>query len=199
MTKAIAEKVAVDTNFLVALLDDKLNADDRARLDDFIAKIEKGKGKLIVPMPVLAEFLAGADHAGLEHADALERRAYVEIAPFDRKSATECALLESAAFGRAAVAKEKGEDASAAKKDSKTASRQKVKVDRQIVAIAKAFGAKTIISNDGDVRTHALRAGISHLYLRDLPLPPSAAQGKLDLAPSATLEKGARPPDQTPA
>lgn len=186
MSKPVPDKVAVDTNFLVALLDESLNADDRARLDDFVATIEKSRGKLIIPMPVLAEFLAGADHAGLEHADALEHRAYVEIAPFDRKSASECALLESAAFGRAAVAKSKGKDSAAAKKDGDTASRQKVKVDRQIVAIAKAFGAKTIISNDDGVRTHALRAGISHMKVSELPLPPSAAQRKLDLVPNPT-------------
>ena len=187
MTKPIPEKVAVDTNFLVALLDGALAGDDRLRIDDFIAKMEKSKGQLIIPMPVIAEFLAGADHAGLEHLEKLERRAYVEVASFDRRSATECALLDSAALGRAVAAKESGKDATAAKKDGSAGSRQKVKVDRQIVAIAKAYGARTIISNDGDVRTCALRAGIQHLQLRDLPLPDSSKQGKLDLAPQSAV------------
>jgi predicted nucleic acid-binding protein len=173
------QKVAVDTNFLVALVDPKLSADSRARIDAFLADMEKKKGQIVVPMPALAEFLAGADQAGLEYMDKLERRACIEVAPFDRRSATECALLDAAALGRAAQALAEGKDAQAAKKDGGVGSRQKVKVDRQIVAIAKACGARAVISGDDGVRACALRAGLQSWTIHDLPLPDSARQSQL--------------------
>lgn len=177
------QKVAVDTNFLVALVDSNLCDDDRARIDEFVASMEKSKGQVVIPMPALAEFLAGAEQAGLEYLDKLERKTYIEVAPFDRKAATECALLDAAAYGRATRAAANGTDVAAAKKDGGNGNRQKVKVDRQIVAIAKACGAKAIISADDGVRAAALRAGIQHWTIADLPLPDSARQHKLPLDP----------------
>lgn len=175
------EKIAVDTNFLVALVDDALNDDDRARLDELVAQVDKVKGQIVIPMPALAEFLAGAEQAGLEYLDRLERKAYIEVAPFDRKAATECALLEAAAYGRATHAASNGKSAAAAKKDGVNGTRQKVKVDRQIVAIAKACGARVIISADDGVRAAALRAGVKHMTIQDLPLPDTVRQHKLPL------------------
>lgn len=176
--------MAVDTNFLVALVKLDLSVDDRARINGFIEDMDKRKGQLVIPMPVLAEFLAGADQAGLEYVDKLERKAYVEVAAFDRKAATECALLEAASFGRANYAASNGGDPAAAKRDGGTGTRQKVKVDRQIVAIAKACGVKAIISEDDGVRAAALRAGIKHLTIQDLALPESARQQHLPLESS---------------
>lgn len=183
MSKATArfEKVAVDANVLVALVDAALSTDDRARLDEFVSQMDKAKGQIVIPMPALAEFLAGADMAGLEYLDKLERKAYIEVAPFDRKAATECALLEAASHGRATQAAANGKSAAAAKKDGSNGSRQKVKVDRQIVAIAKACGARAIVSGDDGVRAAALRAGVQPMTIQELPLPDSARQHKLPL------------------
>lgn len=182
MSKASGfEKVAVDTNFLVALVDSALNDDDRARLEEFVTQMDKAKGQIVIPMPALAEFLAGAEQAGLEYLDRLERKAYVEVAPFDRRAATECALLEAAAYGRATKAIASGKNAAVAKKDGVNGTRQKVKVDRQIVAIAKACGARAIISGDEGVRAAALRAGVKPMTIHELPLPDSARQHKLPL------------------
>jgi hypothetical protein len=179
-------KVAVDANFLIALRDPKLSEDDRTRLDHLIAMIERSRGQLIVPMPALAEFLVGADRAGLEYVNKLERRAWVDLAPFDRAAAFECAQLDRAALGGAALAAKKGQDAIAGKKDGVQAQWQKIKIDRQLVAIAKSRGANQFISADDGVRSNAQRVGIRAMTIPELELPDSSRQSKFSFDPQAT-------------
>lgn len=161
--------VAVDANFLVQALSGKRTTDDYHRASHLLARIEKTRGQLIVPMPALAEYLVLADAASLPILDQLERKAFVRAAPFDRPAATECSQMDAAALGR-------GD-----KKDGAPESWQKVKIDRQVVAIAKATGAELIITSDVGVRTSAMRVGIPSLAVSELSLPPEVMQGKLRL------------------
>jgi hypothetical protein len=69
------------------------------------------------------------------------------------------------------------------KKDSIDQPWQKIKIDRQIIAIAKANGAKLIISMDTGVQTNAKRVGISTIDIQGLELPESAKQKVLPLKP----------------
>jgi hypothetical protein len=50
------------------------------------------------------------------------------------------------------------------------------KNDRQIVAIARVCGARTIYSDDGHVASLAKDAKINIITIWELPLPPAAAQ-----------------------
>lgn len=174
---ALPKRILVDANFLVALVNPKLAEELRLRLISLVEQIEAQRCMLIVPMPALAEYLVGADIAGVESVNALERKAYVMMANFDRAAAFECATLDSAALGR-------GD-----KKDGSEAAWQKVKVDRQLIAIGKANGAQLIISADKGVKNAALRAGLPCLSIAELPLSPDKAQRKLDL-----LETGKKQP-----
>ena len=54
---------------------------------------------------------------------------------------------------------------------------QKIKVDEQIVAIAKTHFAALIVSNDGDVKKLSDAANIVIKGLEDLDLPPLPPQG----------------------
>ena len=49
---------------------------------------------------------------------------------------------------------------------------QKVKFDRQIVAIAKVRGATEIYSDDQDIATFGADAGIPVCPVAEVPLPP---------------------------
>jgi hypothetical protein len=51
---------------------------------------------------------------------------------------------------------------------------QKVKFDRQIVAIAKAHEVKTIYSDDPHIKKHGEDCGLEVLQLADLPVRPAA-------------------------
>lgn len=164
----LPDKVAVDANFLVKGLDRKRkNQWERAQY--LLERLQKKRGQLIIPMPALAEYLVMADLAAARLMEELERKAFVRPEPFDRKAAQECSQLDAAALGR--------KD----KKDGLKEHWQKIKIDRQNVAIAKACGAGMIVSDDEGVIANALRVGIRAVKLADLPISPDSMQGRLPL------------------
>lgn len=57
----------------------------------------------------------------------------------------------------------------------------KIKFDRQIVAIAKVAAATAIYSDDRQLRTFAEQQGLSVIGLADLPVPEFARQPELPL------------------
>ena len=62
----------------------------------------------------------------------------------------------------------------------------KIKYDRQIVAIAKVEGVKTLYSDDKNIYKFAGRYGITVIRIADLPLPPEERQPELGLQDGAT-------------
>lgn len=165
--------VIIDANVLIALVSKKTHPDDLARLEGLLVDVSKTKSHIGIPTPALAEFLVRTDAATQGVFSALERKSAVRVLPFDKKAAYECAQLDRAA-------REKGN-----KRGSATGSAyQKVKVDRQIVAIAKAVGATAIISDDAGLRSVGKDAGLLVRPVCDLPIPESARQHALDLVVS---------------
>jgi len=162
--------VAIDANCLVAWSSQKeKDRDDKARFDDLLRTVSAASGKIIIPMPCFAEYLVGLDEASTEWVNTLERKKSVILAPFDRRAAFECALMDRRAIGQ-------GD-----KKGGRKEPWQHIKIDRQVVAIAKVHQAAQMISNDGGVRTTALSVGMSASKIEELPLPDSAKQVRLDL------------------
>ncbi|MET4798207.1 hypothetical protein [Bradyrhizobium sp. LB11.1] len=145
---------------------------DRAkeRIDYLISRLSKARSKIIIPTPALGEALVRAGAAASQQiVDELQKYAVFSIEPFDTRAA-----LEVAAMSRAALAKGN-------KKANSTAPWQKVKFDRQIVAIAKVHGATEIYSDDGDIAALGVHAKIKVIGLADLPLPPEKDQLDLQL------------------
>jgi predicted nucleic acid-binding protein len=137
-----------------------LVTDAKARIDHLIATMQTAKSRLIIPTPALAEAIVQVDPAvAARFVDRMSKTSSVLLAPFD--------VLE--ALEAAAMAKE--DLASGDKRGGAKGEYQKVKVDRQIVAIAKFHGAAVIYSNDSDVRTLANAQGIRVVGVEDLPLP----------------------------
>jgi hypothetical protein len=103
----------------------------------------------------------------------LERKRALVVAPFDRRSAFECALLDKAALG------------AGDKRGGRKEHWQRIKVDRQIVAVAKANNASILITDDGGLRSTALAVGLLVYGVSELELPDGAKQGKLDFKSAA--------------
>lgn len=164
------KRIVVDANFLVALLNPALDSELKLRISSFVSQIEKQGCFLIIPMPVLAEYLVGADQAALKSLQVLERKKYVIMANFDRTSAYECSQLDRSARGE-------GND----KKDGVEQPWQKIKLDRQVIAVGKASGATMVISRDAGVQSSAARCGMECLWINDLAL--SAEDKQLALLP----------------
>lgn len=140
------------------------DADDRARLEHLLEQVSSSGGRIIIPTPAFAEFLVGVDESAADWINDLDRKQAIYVAPFDRRSAFECSLLDKAAINR-------GD-----KRGGSDKTWQAVKFDRQIVAIARVNQAPVIVTNDRGVRMTATSAGMKALRIAELDLPDSAKQ-----------------------
>ena len=146
----------------------------KERIDYLVHRLGKEKAKIIIPTPVLSEALVKAGAAAsLQIIEELQKHAVFSVEPFDTRAA-----LEAAAMSRAALA-------GGNKKANSKAPWQKVKFDRQIVAIAKVHGATEIYSDDEDIAALGQHAKIKVIRLSDLPLPPDKDQLDFQLEPAA--------------
>lgn len=163
-------KVLIDSNALFDLLDSHIPKSRADRMKGLLEDIDRTYGKLIIPAQVVGEYIAGAGPAGQAILAGLLKNRRVEVASFDHVAATECALMDRAASAtgnkRAPL--------------SRDAIWQKVKVDRQIVAIAKVHGVDLIVSSDGDISKIAHGVGIRSATVKELPLPDWAVQMRIE-------------------
>ncbi|NRF68667.1 PIN domain-containing protein [Aquincola sp. S2] len=166
--------VALDTKCLVCW--SRLDPDDpdRQRFEFLLTRVAAVKGRVVIPTPVVAEFLVGADAGSADWLTTLDRKAAVQVAPFDRRAAMECAQIDRELIRKG--------DKRGGRKDAW----QRIKIDRQVVAIAKVAGATMIISDDAGLCQTAKSLGMQATSVSDLPLPDSARQWKLDLQEGAT-------------
>lgn len=163
--------VVLDNNALVYLLNPKAKQPVRARLNGLLKQVEEEGGRVLIPTPVLAEYLSHVPEVESRRRlmSSFRNSRFVAVVAFDELAAEECALLDSRAR------------ASGDKRVPLAPSTpwQAVKVDRQIVAIAKARGA-SIVSGDGDVLKVAAWAGVKARKVEELPIPESDKQLALD-------------------
>lgn len=122
---------------------------------------------IVIPSPALAEVLVGLGDAGPAVLERVTRSACFKIAAFDTREAVEVAAMTRDAI-RAGD-----------KKDGSPSSWQKVKIDRQIIAIARVQGVQRIYSDDGGVAAFAEKVGIPVIQTWALPLPPEDPQQSL--------------------
>jgi hypothetical protein len=147
-------------------------SDAKERVEYFVKQLEEARAKIIIPTPALSEILvrAGAQ-ASQDIIEEINRSAVFRIESFDTRAA-----IEVAALTRTAIAE--GD-----KKARSTAPWDKVKYDRQIVAIAKVAEATAIYSDDKGIRSIAKSVDIPVISFAELPLPPETAQKELPLGP----------------
>lgn len=166
--------VAVDTGILSLMLHPAANPPndpatkkpvDRSheRIEQLLEDLDTAKERIIIPAPALSEFLVLAGDDGPAYLNELALRSNIYVQPFDQRAAIELAAMELAARG-------KGN-----KRHPVVAltAWQKVKLDRQIVAIAKLHKVHTLYSDDRDVKSIAEDAGIKVISTWDLTLPKS--------------------------
>ena len=158
--------VVLDTTFLSLIFNPRSPAvtrlpipaaDAQARLKAFVHRLDVKREPVVVPTPALAELLVGLSDSVGPVVDRLTKAGPFKLAPFDMRAA-----VELAAMTRSDVA---GGD----KRGGVDAPWQKVKYDRQIVAIAASLNARAICSDDRGVRAFGLRAGLEVIGVADLP------------------------------
>ena len=161
--------IVFDANVLISLSAPQQAADLSERIAGLIQDLTAAKTVIGVPAPAWAEYLCGTDLATSVLIGLLKKRSAIRILPFDEIAATELALFDQ-------MTRAKG-----SKKGASHASWQKIKIDRQILAISKVHSATLIYSEDEGLIVEAGRLGIPVCRTGDIPLKPK--QNDLDLQP----------------
>ncbi len=172
-------KICLDATALMCLLDTRIDKFpsptgpiiDRMqlRMGHLITTTDEVNGSVIVPTPALAELLVGAGVQRAAMLRILEGRRAIRIEPFDKMAAIHCANLDAQAIS------------DGDKRDGARSSWQKVKIDRQIVAIAQVARCERIVTGDPDVEKIAGRAALETTFVWQLDLPPEDAQIDMEL------------------
>lgn len=162
--------LAIDSSALALLVNPAANppndpatgmqlAHARERVEYLIASMTAAD-TLIIPTPVLAEALVRAEDGGPGLLEALAGLARVKVRPFGERAAVETAMMTREAI-------QAGD-----KRSGSEAPWQKVKVDRQVIAVARVEGATSIYADDKDLVAFAKRLGLDAYSTWDLPMPP---------------------------
>jgi len=162
--------VVFDASFLIPLLDEKapeLVPAARKKVRFLLSTINKANEVIVVPTPALSKLLVKAGEAGPEWIRILSKSARFKIAAFETLAAIEAAQMTAGAI------------AAGDKKGGVTSGWQKVKFDRQIIAIARVAGVEYVYSHDPDLKM--LASGNPEVQsFDDLPLPPAGAQADME-------------------
>lgn len=148
----------------------------KERVEFLIKTVEQRKTKIIIPTPALAEVLVHAGSALDQYMELLTKRSVFRIVSFDTRAAVELALMTKKALD--------GGD----KRAGLSAPWAKVKFDRQIVCIAKAYGVAELYSDDEDVAKLGEALDIKVIGLASCPLPPEPRQAAFTLYGSSSHE-----------
>lgn len=143
--------------------------DAKARIDFLIETLDARRDTIVIPTPALSEVLVHAGKAGPRYLEVLNGTRCFRIEPFDQRAAVELAAMTRDAI--AAGDLRAGTDAT----------RAKLKFDRQIVAIARTQGQKTIYSDDGDIAKLAEALDLEVVPVHALSPGPEEPQGELGL------------------
>lgn len=167
--------VGVDATVLTLLLNEKADSPPdpatgkpvqktKERVSFLVQTLHKTKQKLVIPTPVLSEVLVRTGIEGLQYVELLQRSSVFEIRDFDKLAAVELAIMTHDAI--------KAGD----KRSGHTESWQKIKFDRQIVAICKVVGVTSLYASDRTLTSFARENGLTVFGVHDLPLPPESPQ-----------------------
>ena len=139
-------KAAFDAGMLILMLQENAAAPldpksgspinkARERVEHLKTTLAEDGYRIIIPTPALSEFLVGAGDAMDRILDELHSESCFEVAPFSERAAIEAAIATHGAL-------KLGDKRSGIDSDW-----QKVKVDRQIVAVAKILEVEAIYTH----------------------------------------------------
>lgn len=172
--------IVFDTSFLALAFDKKAAAPtdpstklplakSKERIDYLLQGLSDAKQRVLIPTPVLAEYLVNAGQDKDVRLQEFTTSKVFLVAAFDLRAAVECAMIEDG-------------NSQNGKKLSPVESKAKVKFDRQIIAIAIARGAKTIYTGDNGLAACARENHLNVVMTWEVPLPPEKPQLELGYA-----------------
>ena len=157
-------QVAFDSSFVISLLSKRGSPERDGRIKTLMDSLTLQKASIIIPAPVLVEVLVGVDPAlGAEYYAKFTKPPF-RLGPFGPRAVIECAdLLRVALTFR----------------ELRQVTKNKVKYDWMIVAIAKAESVRHVYHDDADVAAMCIRAGLANTRIGNLPLSVKHATPQL--------------------
>lgn len=164
---------AVDSSALVLLINPNANPPDdpatglptqhaRERIEHFLSSLAS-TDTLIAPAPVVAEAMVRAGEGGPGLLEQLNSQARVKVRPFGVRAAIETAVMTAAAVS------------AGDKRSGSSEPWQKVKVDRQVIAIARVERADRIYADDRGLVRFARALGMDAFSTWDLAVPETVS------------------------
>ena len=140
---------AFDTTILSALLNPNCSVPTdpatgrpvehpKERIEGLLTKLPKAKDEIIIPAPVTAEILTVIGPTNTDYFSIINRSRVFKVVSLDDKAVVELAFLNRDLFA-------------ARDKKSKAQPYQKVRVDRQILAICKVAGCNALYTDDNSL------------------------------------------------
>ncbi len=131
--------IVIDTNVLATLIAANPSSEEYTNIISLFQDAKRKGYYIGIPTPVIAEFLVIDNDIRTQFFEIFKNNKSIKILPFDLKSAYECSDIE-------AYARKTGNKLHPLPKESEPY--QKVKIDRQILAIALSNNAKLLVTND---------------------------------------------------
>lgn len=169
--------VVFDANMLVWLFDDQVQrpptdpgtglptTDCKARVEHLLTVLSGNKDQIVIPAPALAEALVHVPPAKQgQILSVLSRSRVMRVEPFGDVAAAECARIIRNRRAKGPLG------------NGTPGSRQLIKFDAQIVAIASVARASLIYSSDPDVKSLGTDIGRTVVPVWELNLPTTASQ-----------------------
>jgi hypothetical protein len=144
-----------------------------ARVNFLIQRLNAAKEQLLIPTPIISEFLIKAGPNRFEYIQKFIAAKNLLPANFDHKAAIELALLNDP-------------DLNSMKSLEGNLTAAKIRFDRQVVAIAKSSGASCVYAGDNNLAGCARDNGMKAVMTWELPEPPIPPQ--LEMPLDATKE-----------
>lgn len=154
----------------------------KERAEAVLRDLEKSRRKIILPTPACAELLTAIGPDAQQYINIIGRSRLFEVASFDARCAAELALLNRDTF-RSGDLRDRLEPY------------QKVKIDRQIIAICRVNGVTELYTDDGPLGNRARLCGITPIKIVEVPIPETDKQIPLELEPHEEITDGEGEPD----
>jgi len=135
----------------------------KRRAEFLVESLAKSRQKIVIPTPAQAELLTAIGPDAQQYFDIIARSRLFELASFDPRCAIELAILNRGIF---------------AAQDLKNPSEayQKIKVDRQIIAVFLVAGVKDVYTDDEGMVRRARLCGLNPITTAQLVLPTADMQ-----------------------
>jgi hypothetical protein len=139
----------------------------KRRAELLVESLARSRQKIIIPTPAQAELLTAIGPTAQQYFDIIGRSRLFEIASFDSRCAIELACLNRDVFSA---------------HDPKHAHEayQKIKIDRQIIAVFKVAGVEKVYTDDGGMARRARLCGLDPVATWQLELPTEDRQMRIE-------------------